>query len=232
MKTLYEILEVSETASKEVIEKAYKVLAKKYHPDLQQELDKSKAEEMMKKINEAYDTLSNEIKRKKYDEELATKRNKENTNLYNQSNQETSSSSKKQENHISYSQKPSSNYTNSSNKQEYMNEHIAEEYRKRQEEMQKNIQQQYEAQYQKAYENYLRSLGYRIRYKWTWKRVKELFKAIGIIIIISIIVWLFPPTHKLLVEFYESNEIVKAVINVIGGIFVGIWNAICSIFKR
>ena len=34
--TLYEILEVSEKASKEIIEKAYRVLAKKYHPDLQE----------------------------------------------------------------------------------------------------------------------------------------------------------------------------------------------------
>ena len=42
MKTLYEILEVSETASDEIIEKAYKVLAKKYHPDLQQNGDKKK----------------------------------------------------------------------------------------------------------------------------------------------------------------------------------------------
>lgn len=50
MKNLYEILEVSETASKEIIEKAYKTLAKKYHPDLQETADKEKAEEMMKKI--------------------------------------------------------------------------------------------------------------------------------------------------------------------------------------
>lgn len=44
MKTLYEILEVSETASKEIIEKAYKVLAKKYHPDLQPQEQKENAE--------------------------------------------------------------------------------------------------------------------------------------------------------------------------------------------
>ena len=50
MKTLYEILEVSENASKEVIEKAYRVLAKKYHPDLQPEEKKQKAEEAIKKI--------------------------------------------------------------------------------------------------------------------------------------------------------------------------------------
>ena len=43
-KTLYDILEVSEKASKEVIEKAYRVLAKKYHPDLQTDENKIKAE--------------------------------------------------------------------------------------------------------------------------------------------------------------------------------------------
>ena len=41
-KTLYDILEVSEQASKEVIEKAYRVLAKKYHPDLQKDETKLK----------------------------------------------------------------------------------------------------------------------------------------------------------------------------------------------
>ena len=47
-KTLYEVLEVSENASAEIIEKAYKVLAKKYHPDLQSPGDKQNAENKMK----------------------------------------------------------------------------------------------------------------------------------------------------------------------------------------
>ena len=76
-KTLYEILEVSENASNEIIEKAYKVLVKKYHPDLQQGADKTKAEEMMKKLNEAYEVLSDEEKRSRYDLELEEKRQEE-----------------------------------------------------------------------------------------------------------------------------------------------------------
>ncbi len=76
-KTLYEILEVSENASPEIIEKAYKTLAKKYHPDLQEEANKSRAEAMMKKINEAYDVLGNEEKRKTYNAELEAKREQE-----------------------------------------------------------------------------------------------------------------------------------------------------------
>ena len=40
MKNYYEILQVNENASQEIIEKAYKVLAKKYHPDLQNDMKK------------------------------------------------------------------------------------------------------------------------------------------------------------------------------------------------
>lgn len=69
-KNYYDELEVSKTASKEVIEKAYKVLAKKYHPDSTTEADKAASEERFKAISEAYNTLSDEFKRKEYDKEL------------------------------------------------------------------------------------------------------------------------------------------------------------------
>lgn len=64
--TYYEILEVNENASKDVIHMAYKALCKKYHPDICRG-DKKQAEEQMKKINEAYATLFDETKRKRYD---------------------------------------------------------------------------------------------------------------------------------------------------------------------
>ena len=62
--TFYEVLEVSENASGEIIEKAYKVLAKKYHPDLQPQEKKQEAENKMKQLNEAYSILSDENKRR------------------------------------------------------------------------------------------------------------------------------------------------------------------------
>ena len=70
MENYYKILEVDKDASPEIIEKAYKLLVKKYHPDLQTGNDKLIAEEKIKKINTAYDILSNEQKRKEYDEQL------------------------------------------------------------------------------------------------------------------------------------------------------------------
>ena len=78
MITYYEILEVSRMASKEVITKAYKVLVRKYHPDLEQdEGKKEEAKEKMVRINEAYETLSDDEKRKKYDDTIAILEEKE-----------------------------------------------------------------------------------------------------------------------------------------------------------
>jgi len=70
MKNFYEILEVDRNASQEVIEKAYKVLAKKYHPDLQQATNKKQCAEKMKIINDAYEVLSDSLKRAEYNKKL------------------------------------------------------------------------------------------------------------------------------------------------------------------
>ncbi len=75
MKNYYEILQVNEKATKEVIEKIYKVLVKKYHPDLQEDkLQKEELEKKLKEINEAYEILSDEFLRKQYDIELEKER--------------------------------------------------------------------------------------------------------------------------------------------------------------
>lgn len=64
-KDYYKILEVDESASQDEIKKSYRKLAKKYHPDLNP--DNEEYEEKFKEANEAYEVLSDEEKRKKYD---------------------------------------------------------------------------------------------------------------------------------------------------------------------
>ena len=68
MKNYYKILEVSENASKEVIDKAYRVLVKKYHPDLQN--PDTATDQKIKEINEAYNVLSDVFLKEQYDAEL------------------------------------------------------------------------------------------------------------------------------------------------------------------
>src|ERR1043165_4271309 len=65
-KDYYESLGVPRSASDADIKKAFRKLAREYHPDVAK--DKKTAEEKFKEINEAYEVLSDPDKRKKYDQ--------------------------------------------------------------------------------------------------------------------------------------------------------------------
>lgn len=65
-KDYYDVLGVSRSASDAEIKKAFRTLARKYHPDVAK--DKATAEEKFKEINEANEVLSDPVKRRKYDE--------------------------------------------------------------------------------------------------------------------------------------------------------------------
>ena len=64
----YEVLGVGKSADEKEIKKAYRKLAMQYHPD--RNPDNKEAEEKFKEINEAYEVLSDENKRRTYDVSL------------------------------------------------------------------------------------------------------------------------------------------------------------------
>ena len=231
--TLYEVLEVSENASAEVIEKAYKVLAKKYHPDLQSEANKKSAENKMKKINEAYEILGNEVKRKEYDRSLAQEREEE--RLKQELELERQRIEKEQVNQASYM----NGYNGADNidADGLQEQRLKYEEKLRKEEMQQRqkMQDKLNREYENAYYNYLRSLGYKVKHKITKERVRDFFITIGIMALIITALWFIPPTHNWLVSLYEDNSILKTIVDIlvaiVTGIFKGIWEFITGLFK-
>jgi len=217
MNNYYEILEVSKNASKEVIEKAYRVLAKKYHPDLQEEVNKKIAEEKMKLINEAYEILSDDERRKNYDLELEEIERQKYENI----KQENSKTVNNEENYYS----DDDNYYEEERK-------LTKEELRRQRREEKRQQREYREEQEKNYRNYMRSLGYRVKERWTLKKIIRLLKILGILFVAILIIWFFPPTHKLIIQTYEENRIIKAIVDVFINIVKALGTGIVTFFKN
>src|SRR5215216_4715007 len=64
----YAVLGLSRTATPDEIKKAYRRLARQYHPDLHSGSKKAEMEKKFKELNEAHEVLSDPDKRKKYDQ--------------------------------------------------------------------------------------------------------------------------------------------------------------------
>ena len=242
MKNYYELLEVSEKASQEVIKKAYTTLVKKYHPDLQPDGEKKAAEEKIKEINEAYEVLSDKIKREIYDRKLHVEKAKtenndysnvnlnsqkrtNNTNTYqNNSSKSNQSENNKKQTHKRVIHNPSMN-NNFTDAQNDYNNIVNEIYHNA-------YNDAYNSAYNQAYINNLKNMGFDIQYERPFKeKVKITFASIcGILvfIVICFILWHIPFIKNYLLDIYNGNSIIKILVDII----INIFKSFFSIFGK
>lgn len=218
-KNYYDILEVNKNASPEIIEKAYKTLVKKYHPDLQDNNLKAEYEEKIKLINEAFEVLSDSEKRKNYD--LNLKQTEFSVVDYNNLINENL----KLKNEINYLKNNLINYKNNINNN--LNNKINENYnninknnfnnsnynKNINNNYSENIQQKYDDVINKAYyDAYIQDLknrGYKIKYKKTFKEYLKSFISLFITIIIFLLIFQIP----FIKNYFFNNELIKIIIN-------------------
>ena len=202
-KNYYKILEVDQKASDEIIEKAYKTLVKKYHPDLQNLEKQKEYEEKMKLINEAYSVLSDDYKRTTYDEQL------QNETISKQEYQKILEENRNLKQELRDLEQNRANTTNNINQQ------YQQQYQQRyQQQYQEQINRAVNQAYQDAYVQDMKNRGYKIKYKHTLKQYKNLIIAIVCVIVVFIILFQIPPIKRFFVNIYEENIIIKSIVDI------------------
>ena len=239
--TIYDLLEVDEKASKEEIEKSYLKLANEYKVDPKlSQLENDDNEIILKKLKLAYDILTDDEKRSRYDADLAKKRTEE--LIKNVEVQEEKE--EKEENVIEQEDEPENQSKETENEEseekdeEETEIQLTKEEKKKlqkaaKKEFKENLKkaqkadEEYNRAYNEAYNNYLRKMGYIVKEPWTWKRVRNLIIGLLVIFLICILIWFLPPTRKLLIQIYEENFVVKSLVDIV----LMFTNAVKNAFK-
>lgn len=257
MNTLYEIFQVSEDASQDEIKSAYEKLIRKYEEEPQTEkvlqklqrtkiayeilsnvekrkrydldLANKRAEELFKNVEQKQESeqilnlQNNEIKQKdkeenkdkKFEEQISAEAQK--LRIQNEIDRQINLAIEKQR----IDQERVKLYEKEVKKQ------AKKQIKKEKKLAKKNAQNEREMQIQ-AYGKYLESQGYKVRYPWTWPRIKRLMIALTSVIISCIVLWQIPFIRENLIKFYEENFIIKILVDIVLSIFKGI----ASIFNH
>lgn len=242
MITIYELLDVEEDASKEEIESAYSRLVLEYRQDIKFDEKTNKENEViLNRLKLAYEILTDDAKRKRYDNDLAQKRAEsliENVVVSEPKQEEIVEESdgviqSNETNAESYEEKAPSKEVYTEKVQEVKSEEVEEtltdkeksEIRKAaQKEFKQKLKKvkqaeaEYNEAYNKAYNDYLRKMGYKVEEPWTFKRVRNLIISILVLILVIVILWNIPPVKEMLNNLYEENFIIKAIVDLINAI--------------
>ena len=221
-KNYYEILEVSTKASPEIIKKAYITLVKKYHPDLQDDSKKEEYENKLKKINEAYEVLSDETKRKKYDLEFENLCHiqSEQSDLHNVGNCSPDARKSNNINSDANGQYSNPNNTNSNYENAYNEDLLKKQIHLQQElEYQKQLEYARKKAYHDAYIQDLKNRGYKIRYKKTFSDYVRSGISIMLTIFVWFLIWQIPFVQNFFFKLYSDNPFLKIIVDTFFSIF-------------
>ena len=211
-KNYYEILQIDKNASPEIIEKAYKTLAKKYHPDLQDEAHKKEAEEKFKIINEAYQTLSNPQLKASYDQNMMD------NNISQEQYEEMYKQNQILKNELNNLHRQQTNQHSNPNNNMYNNvnstQETPEKRYKRDLEYEKQLERARQQAYHDAYIQDLKNRGYKIRYKKTFKEyLKNLF-ALCIAILFLIFILNLPFVKSFFYDLAQNNPLLYSLYSI------------------
>lgn len=236
MVTIYDLLEINEKASKEEIEQAYQKLILQYHKDPKlTEKENADNELILNKIKLAYEILVDDEKRDKYDKALAKKRAEELIQNVSVSQKEPEVKEKTEEkipeqnqtsSTIEYKVEENEEVTLSEKEKNELKKAAEQEFKANLKKAQK-AEEEYNKAYNEAYNNYMRKLGYKVKEPMTLKRFFNTIIFIVAFIITCFIFWLIPPVRNLLIDLYNENIIIKALVDIIRMLF----NSIIGIFK-
>ena len=207
MKNYYEILEVDKNASQEVIEKAYRTLAKKYHPDLQQGQLQQEYAEKMKIINQAYDVLADTNKREQYNQKLENERiQRERMQAENIARQQQENYQLRQQLNRMGTNQPNINVGD--NTIVNMSRILSHE-----------INAARKQAYYDAYIQDMKNRGYKIRYKHDLKYYLKLIKVIAITAVALFLIYQIPPVKNFFIQFYNDNTVFQTIVNIFKNTF-------------
>ena len=214
-------------------------------------------EMILNKLRMGYEILMNDEKRKKYDKDLAKKRAEDliknipekNNNKSEEEHTSLNIENKTQNNELDkkrvieknldseYDEIPKAKNTRNKEQQDDEVELTKEEQKKirkaAQKEFNENLkrvqkaEEEYNNAYNEAYRKYMKKMGYEAKEPWTIKRIRNLLISILVIILVCAIAWIIPPIRKVLIDAYESNIVIKSLVDVVRALI----KAIASIFE-
>lgn len=256
LSTLYDLFKVKENATQEQIKEAYDKILKKADSLPQND----KIVEQVRRVKIAYGILSDVEKRKKYDLDLATKKvdellenvkikqdiskdedeqeddiNEQSIELMNEEKIKQAIDQQVEKMTKMHSVRELKENADKKRMEKKAQEEALQKQAKKQarkERRQAKKEQQLKREMEiNAYGEFLSRQGYKVKYPWTWLRIKRLFITILATIIVMVIAWHIPYVRKMLMDLYNENFIIRTLTNLVVSIFQTILQGIKSIFK-